>query len=172
VDAPRAGNPPRRLRRLVVRPGVHSKEYDSDCTDGPDAAYPRGRACEARARVRLADSRDAARASGGRRSQGNEHEQDRAERRRDHLRVLRANAVVGDEPLVRLAPKQADYDQKVVRGDRVHVVGGAFAYFARPISYSMVERLTPAIDHELRLLWAEETEKTDSGAHRETSRSE
>lgn len=79
-----------------------------------------------------------------------------------HLRVLRADALVGDEPLVRLAPKRADYDQKAVRGDRVYVVGGAFAYFARPMSHSMVERLTPAIDRELRLLWAEEAERKAS----------
>jgi hypothetical protein len=82
-----------------------------------------------------------------------------------HLRVLRADALVGDEPLVRLAPKRADPDDgsKVVRLDRVYVVGGAFAYFARPMSYSMVERLMPAIDRELRLLWAEEAEKKESG---------
>jgi hypothetical protein len=80
--APRRSSQARRWRRPPQR-AIGPAELDAAFGALRGAAYARGRDCAARARVRFIDSRDAARASGGRRSQANEHEQDRAERRRD-----------------------------------------------------------------------------------------
>jgi hypothetical protein len=87
-----------------------------------------------------------------------------------HLRVLRADALVGDEPLVRLAPKHVD-PENGFRGFTVgsaYVVGGRSRISLARLSREMVERLTPAIDRELRLLWAEEAENglVVTGPHR------